>query len=298
MVAVKHRWTEIDGVNTFYREAGPSDAPVVLLPHGYPASSYVYTGLMAELGDQWRLVAPDLPGFGQSATPAPESFGYTFEAYSRWLQSFVTDLGLSRYVIWLHDYGSQFGLQLAMWAPGQVAGLVIQNGDIYPHAFGPKYDKLREMWDHPGPDARRGMAAHASLKGFEDEFRSELPEAVQERVPPDLWTLHWALMSTPERLANLVRLLEDQPTTLAWMEEEQAYLREHQPATLIVWGPHDGYMPEKSARAYDADLPDAEVHILGGVHGGGHWLLQTHLDEVAPLVRSFLTRLPAPRGID
>lgn len=290
MTAVRHRWTEVDGVRTFYREAGPADAPVVLLPHGYPASSYVYAGLMAELGDRWRLVAPDLPGFGYSGTPEPSAFGYTFEAYAGWLGSFVAELDLDLYVVWLHDYGSQFGLRLAMADPARVAGLVVQNGDIYPRAFGPKYDKLRELWDDPGPDARRAMAAHASLAGFEDEFRGELPDAVADRVPPDVWTLHWALMSTPERLANLVRLLEDQPTTLSWMSDEQAYLREHRPPTLIVWGPHDGYMPEASARAYEADLPDAEVHVLGGEQGGGHWLLLTHLDEVAPIVRDFLDR--------
>lgn len=211
---VVHRRVEVDGIDTFYREAGRRDAPVVLLPHGYPASSYAYRNLMAALGDRWRLVAPDLPGFGYSATPHSENFSYSFDGFSVFLQRFVETLGLDRYVIWLHDYGSQFGLRLAMAAPERVAGLVIQNGDIYPDEFGPKYDALRQLWDNPGPDARRAIAEHVNLECFRDEFAGELPEDVADRVPPDLWTLHWALMSSPTRIANLVRLLEDQPTTL------------------------------------------------------------------------------------
>jgi pimeloyl-ACP methyl ester carboxylesterase len=287
LAPVHHARVTVDGVDTFYREAGPVDAPVLLLPHGYPASSYVYRNLMAALGNRWRLVAPDLPGFGYSATPSPEDFAYTFAAYGEFLNAFVDALHLERYIVWLHDYGSQFGFRLAMAQPERVAGLVIQNGDIYEDAFGPKYEFLRKLWDNPGPASRRRIAEHVTLEGFESEFRGELPDDVADRISPDLWTLHWALMNTPERLANLIHLLEDQPSTLDWFFSEQAYLREHQPPTLIVWGPHDGYMPEDSARAYHRDLPDAPLHLLGG----GHWLLETHLDEVVSLVDDFLSHL-------
>ncbi len=282
---IAHRRVTVDGIDTFYRHAGPDDAPVVLLPHGYPASSFVYRGLMAALGDRWRLIAPDLPGFGYSATPRAAEFDYTFEAYSVFLQHFVDVLDVRRYVIWLHDYGSQFGFRLAMHAPARVAGLVIQNGDIYEDAFGPKYAFLRESWNNPGPQARRRIADHVTLTGFHSEFAGELPQDIAPRVSPDLATLHWSLMNTPERIANLIRLLEDQPNTLAWFADEQRYLREHRPPTLIVWGPHDGYMPAESAWAYRRDLPDVPVHLLGG----GHWLLETHLAEVVPLVSAFLS---------
>ncbi len=141
--------------------------------------------------------------------------------------------------------------------------------------------------DNPGPQARRTIAEHVTLEGFRSEFVGELPAELADRISPDLWALHWSLMSTPERVANLIRLLEDQPSTLDWMAEEQAYLREHTPPTLIVWGVNDGYMPEASARAYLTDLPEAELHVFDGVH----WLLETHLGEVAPLVRNFLTRV-------
>lgn len=289
-VPVRHRRIVIDGIDTFYREAGPADAPALLLPHGYPCSSYAFRNLLAALGDRWRLLAPDLPGFGYSATPAPQDFGYTFDAYARFLGSFADGMGLRSYALWLHDYGSQFGLELAMSAPERVTGLIIQNGDIYPDAFGPKYDFLKRAWDNPGPQARRTIAEHVTPAGFRSEFVGELPEDLADRISPDLWTLHWSLMSTPERIANLIRLLEDQPSTLQRFDAEQAYLREHRPPTLIVWGVNDGYMPEESARAYLRDLPDAEVHTFDG----GHWLLETHLGEVVPLVREFLSR-PALR---
>ncbi|WP_231751095.1 alpha/beta fold hydrolase [Mycobacterium sp. NAZ190054] len=214
-------------------------------------------------------MAPNLPGFGYSARPSPEDFSYTFAAYSHFLQSFVDTLSLDRYVIWLHDYGSQFGFQLAIGKPERVAGLVIQNGDIYEDAFGPKYDFLKESWNNPGPAARRKIAQHVTRHGFETEFRGELPDDVADRISPDLWTLHWSLMSTPERITNLIRLLEDQPNTLDWFPAEQAYLREHQPPTLIVWGPHDGYMPEESARTYRRDLPNVPIHLP--VAATGYW---------------------------
>ncbi|WP_220040076.1 alpha/beta fold hydrolase [Nonomuraea aridisoli] len=256
-----------------------------LLPHGYPCSSYEFRALMPALGDRRRLIAPDLPGFGYSDTP--ERFSYTFDGYARFLERFTEVMGLSRYALYLHDYGSQFGLRLAMRAPERVAALVIQNGDIYEDALGPKYAWLREYWASPTPEGREKMAANVSEEGFRDEFVGGLPPHLAERVSPDLWKLHWSLMDTPRRRENVVGLFEDQATTLAWFPEEQAYLRRHRPPTLIVWGPHDGYMPEESARAYLRDLPDAELHLLDA----GHWALETSLDEIVPLVRDFLGRV-------
>ncbi|MFI7611498.1 alpha/beta fold hydrolase [Nonomuraea terrae] len=282
---VAHRTIDVDGIATFYREAGSADAPVFLLPHGYPCSSYEFRALMPALGDRWRLIAPDLPGFGYSDTP--EHFSYTFDGYARFLERFTEVMGLSRYALYLHDYGSQFGLRLALRAPQQVVALVIQNGDIYEDALGPKYAWLREYWASPTPEGRNKMARNVSEEGFRDEFVGDLPPHLAERVGPDLWKLHWSLMNTPRRRENVVGLFEDQATTLAWFPREQAYLRKHRPPTLIVWGPHDGYMPEGSARAYLRDLPDAELHLLDA----GHWALETSLDEIVPLVRNFLIRV-------
>jgi pimeloyl-ACP methyl ester carboxylesterase len=286
-VPVAHRRIDVDGIETFYREAGPADAPVVLLPHGYPCSSFQFRHFMAALGDRWRLVAPDFPGFGYSATP--DDFAYTFEGYGEFLRRFAETLGLTRYALYLHDYGSQHGFRLALKAPERVAALIIQNGDIYEDELGPKYEWLKSYWSNPTPEGREKMAQNVSEEGFRDEFVGELPAHLTERVSPDLWTLHWSLMRQPPRPEIVVGIFEDQATTLADFPRMQSYLREHQPPTLIVWGPHDGYMPEGSARAYLRDLPDAELHLLDG----GHWALETNLDEIVTLARDFLGRVHA-----
>jgi pimeloyl-ACP methyl ester carboxylesterase len=196
-------------------------------------------------------------------------------------------MNLRRYAIDLHDYGSQFGLRLAMSAPERVAALVIQNGDIYEDEHGPKYAPLKRYWADPTPEGRDTIAAAVSEHGFREEFVGEIPERLGDLVSPDLWTLSWSLMQRPERRDNIISLLTDQGSTLDWFSRQQAYLREHQPPTLIVWGPNDGYMPEGAARAYLRYLPDAQLHLLDG----GHWALETNLDEIVALVREFLARV-------
>jgi pimeloyl-ACP methyl ester carboxylesterase len=289
VAAIAHGTIEVDGVRTFYREAGSADAPVVLLPHGYPCSSFQFRHFMGALGDRWRLIAPDLPGFGYSATPDPGDFAYTFEGYGDFLFQFVETLGLTRYAIYLHDYGSQFGFRVALAAPERVAALIVQNGDIYEDELGPKYEWLKSYWSNPTPEGREQMAGNVSEEGFRDEFVGELPERLVARVSPDLWKLHWSLMRHPPRPQIVVGIFEDQANTLELFAEIQAYLRTHTPPTLIVWGAHDGYMPEGSARAYLRDLPDAELHLLDG----GHWALETNLDEIVALSRDFLGRVHA-----
>ena len=289
LTPVHHRRVTVDGIDTFYREAGPADAPVVLLPHGYPCSSYVYRNLMAALGDRWRLVAPDMPGFGYSATPSPDDFGYTFDAYAEFLQTLRRHSAAQP----LRHLAAR--LRLAVRIPARARRARTRGRARHPERrhlrrrLRPQVRLPEEVVGQPRTRARAGASPSTSPStGFESEFRGELPDDVADRISPDLWTLHWSLMSTPDRVANLIHLLEDQPSTLEWFPKQQAYLREHQPPALIVWGPHDGYMPEKSARAYHRDLPDAPLHLLGG----GHWLLETHLGEVVPLVeRTFLSHL-------
>ena len=284
---MKHKTVEIDGLNIFYREAGPKDAPVVLLPHGYPSSSFQFRNFMPALADRWRLVAPDYPGFGYSGTPS--DFTYTFDGYADLLDRFTARLNLQRYALYLHDYGSQIGLRLAIKAPERVAALIIQNGDIYEDTLGPKYDGLKTYWADPAPERRRGLEQAVSEEGFRDEFLNDVrPERIT-RIPPDLWKLSWSLMDTPKRHALCVSLMEGLKDNLQWFSRYQAYLRLHRPATLIVWGPQDGYMPEASARAYLRDLPEAELHLLDG----GHWALETNCDEIVSLARDFLGRVHA-----
>lgn len=172
---VQHRRMELDGASIFYRQAGPDDAPVLLLPHGYPSSSYAYRALMPALANRWRTVAPDFPGCGYSGTPA--GFEYDFDGYAAFLERFADALNIGRYTLWLHDFGSQIGLRLAIRAPERVAGIIIQNGDIYEDALGPRYAPLREHWSSPTAESRAKLVMAVSEEGFRDEFLNAAPSA-------------------------------------------------------------------------------------------------------------------------
>jgi len=282
---IRHHFLPVAGVDTFWREAGPPDGPVILLPHGYPCSSYEFRNLMPRLADRWRLVAPDYPGFGYSATP--EDFDYTFDGYAAWLDRFVSQLGLERFVLYLHDFGSPIGARLAIRHPGRIAAQIIQNGDIpYEDALGPKYADIEKAWSLPDDAMLAEMRNAVTEENFREEFLNDVRPELAGLIPPDLWRLHWALV-TEGRKDAYATLLADLKANRDWFPAHRRYLRDHQPPTLIVWGPRDHYMPEASARAYLRDMPDAELHLLEG----GHWLLETNLDEVVPLIRDFLDRL-------
>lgn len=284
MPSVHHRRIDINGVDIFYREAGPADAPVLLLPHGYPASSFVYRNLMPLLADRWRMLAPDFPGWGHSTTPV--DFTHDFDGYAAFLDAFTRRMGVERFAIWLHDFGSQIGLRFAIAHPEKIAAVIIQNGDIYEDVLGPNYDPLKEYWDDPTPERKAALADAITLEGYRHEFIGGTQSEVAERIPPDLWTLHWA-MTDPQRRGIYRDVIAGLRDNVAWFPRYQDYLRDRQPPALILWGPRDGFMPAEAGRAYLRDLPDAELHMFGD---GGHWLLETHLDQVLPLIRDFLTR--------
>ncbi|MDD0844120.1 alpha/beta fold hydrolase [Pseudomonas sp. Gutcm_11s] len=281
---VRHQRLDLDGVDIFYREAGPPDAPVLLLPHGYPCSSYEFRNLMPLLADRWRLLAPDFPGCGYSATPY--DFSYGFDGYAHFLARFTNQLGVEHFALYLHDFGSQIGLRLAISRPQRITALILQNGDIYEDQLGPKYAALKHFFAHPSDEARATLAEAVSLEGFRGEFLNDVEPPLAALIPPDLWQLHWSL-TTPLRKRIALQVIAGLKDNLAWFPHYQAYLRQHQPPTLILWGPRDGYMPEGSARAYLRDLPGAELHLFDD---GGHWLLETHLLEAAELIRDFLER--------
>jgi pimeloyl-ACP methyl ester carboxylesterase len=283
---IRHRFIDLDGIRVFLREAGQSTAPAVLLPHGYPCSSYEFRNFMALLADRWHLIAPDFPGCGYSDTP--ENFAYDFDGYADFLERLIVRLNVERFALYLHDFGSQVGLRLAIKSPERITALIIQNGDIYEDQLGPKYTPLQAYFRNPTPEAKAKLAEAVSEEGFKDEFLNDVKPELAERISPDLWKLHWSLM-TPQRRQIAVDVITGLKENLSWFPRYQRYLRDHRPPILIVWGPQDGYMPEGAARAYLRDVPDAELHLLDG----GHWLLETHLGDVGGYVRDFLGRVHA-----
>lgn len=287
LAIVHHRTVAIAGAEVFYREAGPVGAPVVVLPHGYPCSSFEFRGYMQRLGDEWRLIAPDLPGSGYSATP--ERFAFDFDGFAGFLEQLLAKLGVDRFVLYLHDFGTWIGLRLAMRDPSRLAGVIIQNGDIYEDTMGPKYTGLREIWTLEREQGIARLREFVTKDHFKDEFLNDLRPELADLIPPDMWELHWALMSDARR-EIAARLIYNLKENLAWFPRYQSFLRELGPPTLILWGPQDGYMPAESGRAYLRDLPDAELHMLDG----GHWLLETCLEEAVGLTRKFLRRVHGP----
>ncbi len=195
---MQHGTIDIDGIRIFYREAGQPSTHAVLLPHGYPCSSFQYRHFMPALADRWHLVAPDFPGFGYSDTPPRSRFAYDFDGYAEFLDRFTAAMGLERYAIYLHDYGSQIGLRHAIRRPERIAALPIQNGDIYEDQLGPKYATLQDYWARPTPEKRKKLEEAVSEEGFREEFVGEVEERLAPRIPPDLWKLSWSQM-TPER---------------------------------------------------------------------------------------------------
>lgn len=288
-VRVKHRRVNVGGVDTFYREAGDECAPVLLLPHGYPCSSYEFRNLIPLLADRWRLLAPDFPGSGFSATP--DGFDYGFDGYARFLDGFVRTLGIERFALYLHDFGSPTGARLAMMDPSRIVAQIIQNGDIpYEDALGPKYADIEKTWHLPPEQMRAALREAITESGYREEFLNDVRADLAERIPPDMWSLHWAL-TTPARIEAYVEVIAGLKQNRDWFPRHREYLAKYRPPTLILWGPQDHYMPEASARAYLRDLPEAELHLLDG----GHWLLETNLDEVVKLIRDFLGRVHTTR---
>ena len=292
---VRHRRLDLDGLEVFYRECGPPDAPLVLLPHGYPCSSFEFRNLMPLLGDRWRLLAPDFPASGFSASPA--DFDYSFGGFATFLGQFLDRVGVARderFALYLHDFGTWIGLQMAMRRPGQLAALIVQNGDIYEDALGDKYEALLKVLALPEAQALQSLRSGMTREEWEREFMNGVPEDGDHaaRMPPELLALHWQL-ATEERKDIQARVILGWKENFAWFPRYQAWLCEHRPPALITWGTRDGYMPEKSARAWLRDVPDAELDLHGD---GGHWLLETHLPQVAARVRDFLGRHHAGPG--
>ncbi|APO79010.1 alpha/beta hydrolase family protein (plasmid) [Rhizobium etli 8C-3] len=283
-MVVSYKTQKVRDIEVFYREAGSKEAPVLLLLHGFPSSSHMFRDLIPLLADRYRVIAPDLPGFGRTITPPRGEFAYTFDNLAAVVTGFTEALGLSRYALYVFDYGAPVGFRMATANPERITALISQNGNAYTEGFSDEWTAWEAYWRDPSAENREACRASLSPEVIEKwQYRTG---ASKERLSPDGYQLDTAFMSRPGAEDIQLDLILDYRTNIDRYEEFQAYFRDHQPPFLAVWGRHDPAFVPAGADAYKRDLPAAEVHLLDT----GHFALETHADEIAQFIRSFLIR--------
>ena len=278
---IRYGKVEAEDCKVFYREAGDKSKPAILLLHGFPAASHMFRELMPELADDFYLVAPDMPSFGQ--TVYPDNFPHTFDALARTVEAFTDALGMKRYALYLFDYGAPIGFRLAMWHPERITAIVSQNGNMYDEGLGPKWAARKEYWKNPSPEGRAKFASAYALDTIIGQYTFGTPPG---SVGPDGYTLDFAYVNLPGRAAFQDDLIFDYQSNVALYPKFQQYLRDRKPPLLAVWGKNDPSFIPPGAEAFKRDLPDAEVHFVDS----GHFALESHHAEIAALRREFLKR--------
>lgn len=281
---VRYRTVAVDGLDIFYREAGPRDAPAILLLHGFPTSSQMFRDLIPRLADRYRVVAPDYPGFGHSAAPDRDAFAYTFDAYAGLVDKFTRQVGLDRFAIYVMDYGAPVGFRLATANPDRVTALVIQNGNAYDEGIAGFWDPIKAYWRTGAAPEREAIRWLTSLQATRWQYTNGVKDT--SLVSPDAWTLDQALLDRPGNQEIQLDLFYDYRTNLPLYPQWQAYFRDRKPPALVVWGANDEIFVAPGAEAYRRDLPHAEIHMIDT----GHFALETHGPQVAALIRDFLDR--------
>lgn len=276
------RRVEADGVHVFYREAGPADAPVVLLLHGFPASSFQYRELIPRLADSYRVIAPDLPGFGFTEVPSGRQYDYTFDAIARTILAFTDALHLSRYALYVFDYGAPTGLRLALARPERVAAIISQNGNAYEQGLGDAWEPIQQYWREPSAAHREVVRQALSPAGIRSQYTEGVPQP--ERIAPEGYTLDIALMARPGNMDIQLDLFLDYANNVKLYPKFQEYFRQAQPPLLAIWGRFDPFFIPAGAEAFKRDLPGATVQLLDT----GHFALETHVEQISEAVRSFL----------
>ncbi|MHA7124065.1 alpha/beta fold hydrolase [Achromobacter xylosoxidans] len=281
---VHHRFEQVGDVKVFYREAGPRDAPIVLLLHGYAASSFMYRNLIPLLADGYRVIAPDLPGFGFTEAPARGQYDYTFDQLAKTIGQFTRQLGLDRYAMQVFDYGAPVGWRLAAEHPARISAIISQNGNAYEEGLGTGWAPIQKYWKDPSQanrDALREFATPASIRW---QYLEGVPD--QTLVAPDAIALEGHLVSRPGNADVQLDLLLDYASNVPKYPEFQAYFRKHQPPLLAVWGKNDPFFLPAGAEAWKRDIPGADVRF----YDTGHLALETHGAEIGAVIRRFLDK--------
>jgi pimeloyl-ACP methyl ester carboxylesterase len=280
-----YKYQTVDGVRVFYREAGAADAPAVLLLHGFPTSSHMYRNLIPQLAEHYRVIAPDLPGFGFTDVSERPDFVYNFDNLAQVIDRFTEEVGLSQYALQIFDYGAPVGLRLAAAHPERVTALISQNGNTYVEGLSDGWNPIQRYWQEPS-DANRS-ALRDFLKPETTKFQYTYGVKDESLVAPESYTLDSALLARPGNDEIQLDLFLDYKSNVALYPKFQAYLRTHKPPTLAVWGKNDPFFLPPGAEAFKRDVPEAEVHFFET----GHFALESHGNEISEVIRSFLARV-------
>jgi len=277
-----YRTVKVDGLSIFYREAGPEDAPTILLLHGLPSSSRMFEPLLTRLGGQFHMVAPDYPGFGHSDAPTPKAFSYTFDNIAKLMDHFTEALNLTKYTLYMQDYGGPVGFRMALAHPDRVEALIIQDAVAHNEGLGANWKTRRAFW---ADRASHEAALRTNLLSLDiTRTRHVGNDPNPEKYDPDLWTDEHAFLNKPGEADIQSDLFYDYRTNVDAYPKWQAWMREKQPRLLVLWGRYDLSFERSEPEAYRRDVPKAQLHVLDA----GHFALDTAADQIAQLVRGFM----------
>ncbi len=277
-----HKCLKVEGLDIYYRQAGPKDAPTILLLHGFPTSSHMFRNLIGALADRYHVVAPDYPGFGNSSMPSPEQFEYTFDRLAEVIEGFIEGLGLDKYSLYVMDYGAPVGFRIAAKHPERVQALIIQNGNAYEEGLGQFWEPIRAYWKERTAANAQPLLKLLTMESTKWQYTNGVRDV--EAISPDNWIFDQALLDRPGNNDIMMELFYDYRSNPPLYPQWQEYFRKHQPPTLIVWGKNDLIFPAEGAHPYKRDLTNIEFHLLDT----GHFALEEDGELIAALIREFM----------
>lgn len=283
---IKHLNIQVDGLNIFYRESGPVDAPVILLLHGYPTSSHMYRNLIPILNEKYHVIAPDLPGFGYSDAPKNTEFTYTFDNLTKYIQGFVDQLGLKGFAVQVFDYGAPVGYRLAVANAEKITGIISQNGNAYVEGLSDGWNPIQKYWAEPTDENRNNLRMMTTLDTTKWQYLTGVSDP--SLVAPESYSLDQYFLDREGNVEIQLDLFKDYASNVALYPAFHDYFKKFQPAFLAVWGDKDPFFLPQGAEAFKRDLPDAIVKF----YDTGHFALETHVNEIGAEILKFLGQLP------
>jgi pimeloyl-ACP methyl ester carboxylesterase len=284
--SIHYRTIKVNGLNLFYREAGPKDAPTILLLHGYPTSSHMFRNLIPILSKKYHVIAPDLPGFGYSDAPDHDKFQYTFDNLAGTVQAFVDKLDMKRFAVYIFDYGAPVGLRLAMANPEKITGIITQNGNAYEEGLSNEWNPIQRYWKDPSQANRDSLKDFVSKEATWFQYHEGVSDP--SLIAPETYTLDQHFLDRPGNIEIQLDLVKDYRTNVALYPKFHEYFRAYHPRLLAVWGNKDPYFLPAGAEAYKKDLPDATVKF----YNTGHFALETNVTEIGADILDFMATLP------